>query len=712
MALLQSDVAEVMQRVAKPGEGEILVELIEKLQEFILATGDTETINLWLDESIGGLPKSVEDIQGLDWNIDRLIAAARALAQTERQAGPPLLSDARAELLSTTGDERYKPLGNWSEIIAALPAADRAMELIALFGTHQALLEAATHAERMAIAALLVHGTADTDGDGQIEANEVAPADRLDFLNATGAYAATQGGAHDIDLRFAGSAAQALLAGEGVVAGGADGAGPAGDGGKTAPVSSGAAVADVGPPVDASPADGDASSGPAVDARLQFVRVGLDGRAIDDGGAPLVANAGPTDGLLLIGGEAADSLAGSTGNDTITGNAGNDRLAGGAGDDAVSGGNGDDVVSGGSGADQLSGDAGDDLVLGGAGADQIDGGAGDDILDAGADGATIEGGAGDDVLLLGANDLAASGGDGNDIVVASGPNSSASGGQGFDWIIYTSTHVDSDGEGRSFEGQSGSAGADHLIAGHAGAIDPGAASRAIDDLAAYLEEIGVSDAALELTGSILLGGGGSDTLQGSSGNDIIDGDLSLSVLLYVDANGNDIADEGEVVVGDLSSIEDDLLAGAIAADRVETRRSFGCSDDDRDDVDTVKFSGRRGEYDISVDGTVTTVAHRLLDATGAIVVDTLGLDGLDRLMNVERLEFADEMLVLDFAGMAWIIDGDGDMFVFASDETGDHTLTELGDRGDLMEIDMSIFGTDTDAGLVGIYDYMQADYAA
>lgn len=719
MALLQSDVAAIKQHVASAApaspaiETEDLIKLIEHLQELILATGDTETINLWLDEAIGDTPASAADIQGLDWNIERLIAAAQALAQSERQSGPPLLRDARAELLAATGDERFKPLASWSEIIAALPAGERALELIALFGTHQALLDAPTHAERLAIAALLVHGSADTDGDGRIEAHEVAPADRLDFLNGTGAYAATQGGAHDIDLRFAGAAAQELLAGDGVVAGAADGtadgAGSADDAGKSAPVSSGAAVADIGSPTDPAAAGDDQASGPAVDARLQFVRLGLDGRAVDNDGSALVANVDSSNGLFLIGGAEADSLTGGAGDDTIAGNAGNDRLAGGAGNDAIAGGDGGDVVSGGSGADLLSGDAGNDLILGGAGADRLDGGDGDDILDAGADGATVEGGAGDDVLLLGESDLAASGGDGNDIVVAAGGNTSASGGQGFDWISFTSPHVSEAAAAQSFEGQSGSDDADHLIAGHAGAADAGAASQAIDGLAAYLEEIGAGDAAFDFTGSILLGGAGSDTLQGSSGNDLIDGDLSLSIRIKIDNSGEgNRADD--LSIDSLEDLSQSLLSGEIEIDQVSISSTLSNSGRDGD-VDTVRFSGRRGEYDIAVSGSVTTVIHHLVDSSGAILVGSIGQDGMDRLTNVERLEFSDQMLVLDFAGMSWVIDGDGDMFVFASEPGMVPILADPSTLIDLSVLDQSYISDSVQIDLVGVYDMVQADYA-
>ncbi len=39
-------------------------------------------------------------------------------------------------------------------------------------------------------------------------------------------------------------------------------------------------------------------------------------------------------------------------------------------------------------------------------------------------------------------------------------------------------------------------------------------------------------------GNIMLGGGGSDMIEGRAGNDIIDGDARLHVALTTDANGN------------------------------------------------------------------------------------------------------------------------------------------------------------------------------
>nr|WP_315252175.1 DUF4214 domain-containing protein [uncultured Duganella sp.] len=57
-------------------------------------------------------------------------------------------------------------------------------------------------------------------------------------------------------------------------------------------------------------------------------------------------------------------------------------------------------------------------------------------------------------------------------------------------------------------------------------------------------------------------------------------------------------------------------------------------------LDTVSYQGNSGDYKINV------------SAVGAQVVDSLGRDGNDSLINVERLQFADKMVALDVDGVA------------------------------------------------------------
>lgn len=120
-----------------------------------------------------------------------------------------------------------------------------------------------------------------------------------------------------------------------------------------------------------------------------------------------------------------DVLSGLAGNDILDGGSGNDTLSGGDGDDILIGGLGNDILDGGSGFDQAnyagagggvtvnlatgraSGAAGNDTltsiewVVGSAFADTLIGSAGNDRLDGGGGNDTIRGGAGDDIITAG-----------------------------------------------------------------------------------------------------------------------------------------------------------------------------------------------------------------------------------------------------------------------------------------------------------------------
>jgi Ca2+-binding RTX toxin-like protein len=111
----------------------------------------------------------------------------------------------------------------------------------------------------------------------------------------------------------------------------------------------------------------------------------------------------------MIGNTGRNAMDGSGGNDQLFGDYGADTLIGGIGNDALSGGAGTDSVDGGAGLDTLEGEGGNDTLVGGAGADVLAGGAGSDVLvwdalDAVADDA-IDGGAGKDTLKLASGSL-------------------------------------------------------------------------------------------------------------------------------------------------------------------------------------------------------------------------------------------------------------------------------------------------------------------
>jgi Ca2+-binding RTX toxin-like protein len=124
---------------------------------------------------------------------------------------------------------------------------------------------------------------------------------------------------------------------------------------------------------------------------------------------------------LLQGNQGADMLSGGSGNDTIYGGRDNDNIdvglgvnfgQGNMGNDTVSaalgsgpntllGGQGNDVVVGAGDNDFLNGNLGDDSVSGGAGNDVLRGEDGADTLDGGLGADTMNGGAGPDRFIFG-----------------------------------------------------------------------------------------------------------------------------------------------------------------------------------------------------------------------------------------------------------------------------------------------------------------------
>jgi Ca2+-binding RTX toxin-like protein len=82
----------------------------------------------------------------------------------------------------------------------------------------------------------------------------------------------------------------------------------------------------------------------------------------------------------LLGYDALKIFYGDLGNDYIVGGALNDLISGDQGNDTLFGAGGDDGLAGGSGNDLLFGGEGNDVVIAGIGLDYIEGGAGDDLI--------------------------------------------------------------------------------------------------------------------------------------------------------------------------------------------------------------------------------------------------------------------------------------------------------------------------------------------
>lgn len=395
--------------------------------------------------------------------------------------------------------------------------------------------------------------------------------------------------------------------------------------------------------------------------------------------------------------EGDDTLQGNGGDDRLEGGDGNDQCIGGLGDDIITDTFGDDVLKGGDGNDALSSGPGFDLNQGGRGKDYIVagsdgtetfGGPGDDFIFAGDaedivfgdDGDDwIEGGpqldllqgdagnqfqddpnGGHDVIIggLGDDDYDAEGGD--DIMVNDSMGTERNEGMlGFDWSTYRGDPlpVDADmavpvfaaptlDEMRDrFDLVEGLSGWDHddILRGD---------DRVAADMVQHeLTEEGsarivglrtVLGGATTFTGgNILLGGAGSDLLEGRGGDDIIDGDAWLNVQI----EGPDLENGGTKRVDSMLEFRTDVFAGRVNPGDLHIRRSIELADAGAEDVDTAVFSGPQSEYVITTnpDGSLT-VSHQ----------DGAGVDGTDIVRNVELLAFADGTIETESARLVLV----------------------------------------------------------
>jgi Ca2+-binding RTX toxin-like protein len=398
----------------------------------------------------------------------------------------------------------------------------------------------------------------------------------------------------------------------------------------------------------------------------------------------------------LEGGFGNDSIRGGTGDDLITDIGGDDNIQGDDGNDVIQGGNGLNLILGGHGNDfiitgedasEAFGNPGNDFILGANGNEQDSGNEGDDWLEQGL----LDGSPGDNFDPLGrdlvpGNDIFLGSGQtdimpgqgGDDIMVGSpGPGDKYLGASGFDWATFKDdlfgAGIDLNvraldvGPGpvadaivarfSAVEGLSGSHFSDILRGDNADAIIiPTAGPHGsvltnfdlIDGLRAFVGTAGAGPDGIVGTaddqfgaGNIILGGDGSDIIEGRWGDDLIDGDKWLNVRISVRANpdgtGAEIASYDSMVPLVPLMLNGTYNAGQLVAVREILPGNGGFS------FDTAVFSGNRLDYDIVPDNNGTP-----LDLTDDFitVTDLVGLDGTDRLTNIERLQFSDQAIVL------------------------------------------------------------------
>ncbi|MNZ13650.1 Bifunctional hemolysin/adenylate cyclase precursor [compost metagenome] len=656
-----------------------------------------------------------------------------------RDVGIPSLNAVRRDIYAQTGDTQLKPYTSWVDLVQHLKHPESLINFIAAYGTHSTITEATTLLEKRAAAMALVFG-----GDG-------APADRLDFLNSTGAYANVTLPGRDGVLGTADDLRAVTVTGVDAIdlwiGGLAEAKTPFGgmlgstfnfvfenqmeklqDGDRfyylerTAGLSMNAELESnsfaklIMANTSATHLPGLVFSDPGfyleVDQSKQFNEglgnldpLGENGEQVVFRDSPLTA--GPdtnyiryagAEHIVLGGTEGDDILVSSEGDDTVWGDGGNDRIEGGDGNDQLRGGAGDDIISDMGGDDNIQGGDGNDVLHGGNGVNLIIGGFGNDFIVTGEDASEAIGGQGNDFILgskaneqdmgnegddwiekgtsdgapgdnfdplgndpvighdvfIGGNENDKFNGEGgDDIMVGSlGFGDRYIGGSGYDWATFKGlaqgVTVDfSDrffdvppvpGSGASalvrfdiMEGLSGSAHGDFLRGdSETAATLPtnGANGSVLTNISLIdgLSSLLAAGATFYDGGNIILGGSGSDLIEGRGGDDILDGDKWLNVRISVRANSNGTGPE----IASFDSMEPMvplMLNGTYNPGQLVIVREILSG---TDSYDTAVFSGVATDYSVVVDG------------NSVIVTDLVdGRDGVDRLTGIERLQFSD-----------------------------------------------------------------------
>ncbi|WP_137885651.1 peroxidase family protein [Pseudomonas sp. 2FE] len=677
-----------------------------------------------------------------------------------RDTGVPALNQARAQFYTWTGDSQLKPYESWADFAGHLKHEASLVNFIAAYGTHDSVTLATTTLAKRAAAYALVYGDGGMDGDVLTLADNPTvpvPADRLDFLNATGAFAPdgvgpnedSRGGLNNVDLWIGGLAEKQMPFG-GLL-------------GSTfnyvfenqmeklqngdrfyylertaglnflTELENNSFAKLIMANTNTTHLPGDVFSTPGftleVDQASQFTGLGLDGRADPVAlGAltPLVSRAPgflqyTGDQHVVLGGTAGnDTIISSEGDDTLYGDAGNDRLEGGYGNDMILGGAGDDIITDLGGDDNLQGGDGNDAIQGGNGVNLILGGFGNDFIVTGEDESEAFGGTGNDFIfgvkpvemlfgnegddwiehgmadgsagenfdtrgldsIIGndvfigdtvADRMLGEGGD--DIMVGNGGQVDRyMGSSGFDWAVFKDAPAGASVDLRlrafdetpvplspasilaryeSVEGLSGSAFSDILQGDDADAAAIAASGFTgsvltnmglINGLQAFLDGAigdGVTPVTSFSAGNIILGGNGSDIIQGNGGDDLIDGDSWLNVRISVRTNPDDPLTEFRSA-NSMTELQADIFAGTINPGQLVIVReilpgSVGFN------FDTAGYAGLLADYTVieNLDGSITVV-HLPDPVTGVAT----GIDGTDRLINIERLQFNDQSMVL------------------------------------------------------------------
>ncbi len=417
---------------------------------------------------------------------------------------------------------------------------------------------------------------------------------------------------------------------------------------------------------------------------------------------------------IALGGEGDDILTDLNGDDVPKGGPGNDAIDAGPGLDIVMGGEGKDFTNGGANLNETFGGADDDFIMLGESLDAAFGDSGDDWEEGGNQPDLMQGDSGnlfflDDSQQPGSDILIGQGGDddydmeGGDDIGLGGPGiEKVAGASGYDWEIGIGDPQPQDmdlqiplapldilqvGVRDKFNEVEALSGGDlddklrgdDIVPSQVGGggfigcdvLDQHGLDRIegldalVPDLTTPLASVVNQSASKDCPilsgpvwgdGNILLGGGGSDLIEGRGADDIIDGDRYLNVRLSVRNSAGDeigsasanrpgqsamtsqyLRDADGALTG--PTLQEAVFAGTVnPGDIVAVREIKSASG--VGDVDRALFSDVRVNYAVTTvggngrvgsPGSTTTVRH----LTGT------GIDGVDTLRNIEKLVFAD-----------------------------------------------------------------------
>ena len=411
---------------------------------------------------------------------------------------------------------------------------------------------------------------------------------------------------------------------------------------------------------------------------------------------------------VLKGGPGNDAIDSGIGDDITMGGDGQDFINGGANDNEHFAGPGNDFVIAGQGADAVFGDGGDDWIQGGSGQDLLQGDHGAAFFD--DPGQTAPG---NDIMVgqVGENDYDTEGGD--DIMAQNAAVDRNAGSGGFDWATHQYNTVPANDDmminnnlvgvpiqvvvnrdrwqeteadsgynfNDSIKGTDGALSTPALVGG-AGFIGCDALDQAGINRITGLNQLvtpallaaqtttGASVAALSAPGQcplvgnvwgdgdILIGGLGSDRIEGRTGNEIIDGDRYLMVRIS-------IRDAAGVELGTANLMEAPITASptgaALPANLVGKTLQQAVFDGSVDPGNLVSvreiITPTAAQADAATGGNVDTAVFNdtlaaatisAPDANGVTVVTSA--DGVDRVSNIERLEFSDQTVTRNAAG--------------------------------------------------------------